>query len=89
MSQEEILEIGNRVIHMARLFLTREGFTKEDDKLPERFHKPHTDGPIAGKGITKEELRKSLDVYYELMNWDSDGVPSEEVVRDYGLEKYM
>jgi len=88
-SQEEIIEIGNRIINMARLFLVREGFTTQDDKLPQRFHEPHSDGPIAGQGVTKEELRKSIERYYELMDWKPDGVPSEEVIKKYGIEMYL
>ena len=88
-SQGEIIEIGNRIIHMSRLFLVREGFTTEDDKLPERFHEPHSEGPIAGKGLTREELRQSIERYYELMGWGPDGIPAEPVVKKYEIEMYV
>ena len=88
-TRDEIIEIGNRVINMARLFLVREGFTAEDDRLPERFHEPHAEGPIKGKGITKEELSDSISRYYEFMNWRPDGVPSVGILKKYGIEGYL
>jgi len=33
----ELLKIGERVVNIGRLFNCREGFTRKDDTLPERF----------------------------------------------------
>lgn len=74
---DEINQIGTRIVTMARLYLLREGFTIEDDILPARAYLTLPDGPIAGKAMTPEILRDSLQRYFERMGWDEAGVPGE------------
>jgi len=71
----EIYEIGTRIINMGRLFLIREGFTEKDDNLSARAFYKLPNGPIAGKGLTPEELRYWLQKYYARMGWSSEGIP--------------
>lgn len=74
----EIMKLGERRINMFRVFNEREGFTPEDDWLPERFFEPIKDGPRQGATYSRQELREMRDLYYRLMNWDSKtGVPTE------------
>jgi aldehyde:ferredoxin oxidoreductase len=74
-TQEEIVEIGTRIVNMGRAFLVREGFSSEDDMLPERVFQAHDSGPTAGMALTPEELQEALQTYYRLMGWDSEGHP--------------
>lgn len=77
---DEINAIGLRAINMGRLFLLREGFRAQDDALSARaFHKL-SDGPIAGKGLTPEELNYWLKIYYQRMGWDEQGAPTSETL---------
>lgn len=86
---EEINEIGVRAINLGRLFLVRAGFTREDDTLsPRAFHRLD-EGPIAGEGLTPEELRHWLDVYYQRMGWDAEGIPEQETLAGLGLDSYQ
>lgn len=85
-TQEEINEIGYRIAHMARLFLTREGFSAKDDTLSARAFYRLENGPIAGKGLTPEELKNAIRRYYELMGWNQQGEPSAETLEKYGLQ---
>jgi aldehyde:ferredoxin oxidoreductase len=77
---EEINTIGLRAINMGRLFLVREGFTAQDDTLSARAYHKLSDGPIAGKSLSPDELLHWLAVYYQRMGWNTDGVPTREAL---------
>ena len=63
---------------MFRVFNEREGFTPEDDWLPERFFEPIKDGPRQGATYSRQELKEMRELYYGLMNWDpKTGVPTK------------
>jgi len=83
--REEIIAIGTRIITMGRLFLIREGFTAEDDKLPPRALQALATGPIAGKALTPQLLDASLKKYYQLMGWNKEGIPDPSTLADLGL----
>jgi len=87
-SADEINAIGLRAINLGRLFLLREGFTSADDSLSTRTFHRLSDGPIAGKGLTPEELRAWLPVYYKRMGWDERGAPTPESLAALGLLDY-
>jgi len=74
----EIMKLGERRVNMFRIFNEREGFTPEDDWLPERFFEPIKDGPRQGATYSRQELKEMRDLYYRLMNWDPEtGVPTK------------
>lgn len=81
---EDILEIGERIFNLERLFNLREGIGAEEDRLPDRFTKePFTEGPAKGQIV---ELDKMLPDYYEIRNWDyKTGFPKEEKLAKLGL----
>lgn len=55
-----------------RRFNLREGLTRADDRLPDRFHRE----PLkSGKVITPEEMSEMLADYYRLRGWDEEGRP--------------
>jgi len=76
-SESQIMEIGERIFNLERLFNLREGITKEEDTLPERFTKePLPEGPAKGQVV---ELDKMLPEYYKLREWDLEtGIPTRE-----------
>lgn len=86
-SLEEILEIGERIYTTERMFLVREGMTRKDDNVPEKFFKPWTHGPKAGTKIESEPFERLLGRYYGLHGWDQNGVPKPETLKKLGLEK--
>jgi aldehyde:ferredoxin oxidoreductase len=70
-SKQELLEIGERIWTLERLFNQRAGFTAADDTLPSRLLEvPAPSG--TGKGRVCE-LPKMLAEYYELRGWNADG----------------
>jgi len=89
-SKAQLMEIGERIYTLERLFNLREGFTRKDDVIPERYFKEPTPIglPIAkGKKIDRERFERMLDEYYALHNWDRDGVPKKETLEKLRLNK--
>ncbi len=89
-SKTQLMEIGERIYTIERLFNLREGFSRKDDKLPERYFKEPTPVglPIAkNKKIISEKFERMLDEYYELHSWDKNGVPTMEALKKLSLDK--
>jgi len=71
---EKLLETGERIWNMERMFNMRAGFTAKDDALPPRLVKEAAQtGPA--KGLVNG-LDKMLPEYYQLRGWTADGVPT-------------
>lgn len=70
--KEGLKKIANDITTNARDFNLKAGATREDDNLPERFHKE----PLDNEGkqvITREELNYMVKDYYHLRGWNEDG----------------
>ena len=66
----------------------REGFSSEDDILPKRIlEESLPKGPAAGKVIGKENFLQMRSEYYFCRGWDSEGVPTQEIVNKYEFDK--
>ena len=74
----DILAVGERAQQLARLFNLREGLTAADDRLPKRVMKAFREGPLADIGITTEAFHNARRMWYALMGWTPDGVPTPE-----------
>ncbi|MFQ6129907.1 MAG: aldehyde ferredoxin oxidoreductase family protein [Candidatus Hadarchaeaceae archaeon] len=81
----ELMKAGERATTMARAFNAREGFTKDDDWLPERFFQPLEGGPLNGTKLSKEEYRQAIATYYRMMGWDETGVPTREKLEELDI----
>jgi aldehyde:ferredoxin oxidoreductase len=82
---DELLKIGERILAVERAFNVREGLTRKDDTLPERFlTKPIPEGPAKGQVVHLEPM---IDRYYELRAWDKKtGYPQRQRLIELGLE---
>ena len=81
----ELLKFGERRVAMFRAFNVREGFTKEDDWLPERMFEGILSGPRKGQKVDKDKLREAIDLYYEMVGWNKDGVPTKGKLAELDL----
>ena len=70
----QLRDIAANVTNAARWFNIREGVTRADDRLPNRFYR-ETIGEVKKRSITEEDLNCMLDEYYESRGWDKEGVP--------------
>jgi len=89
LAAEDIWQIADRAYTIERLFNLREGLTRDDDWLVDRYFDEKT--PIGlpivrGKSIDREKFRAMLDEYYELHGWDEHGRPRAETLAKLGLE---
>jgi aldehyde:ferredoxin oxidoreductase len=82
----ELLRIAERVMTVARLFNIREGFTDEDDKLPERFFHPKTSGVLSNRALDPDAMERAKRYFYVLMGWDTKGVPLPERLEELYIE---
>jgi aldehyde:ferredoxin oxidoreductase len=82
--KDHILTSGERIYAIEKAFNVREGFTRKDDLLPERFiTEPIPDGPCKGQVFEMDVL---LDDYYKARGWDVEtGLPREKKMTDLGL----
>ncbi len=81
-----LLEIGERIYNLERLFNIKVGFRKEDDTLPERFLKtPLKEGLSKDRNVPLETM---LQTYYEVRCWDENGIPKPEKLKYLGLDNY-
>jgi aldehyde:ferredoxin oxidoreductase len=86
---EEIWDIADRAYTVERLFNIREGLTRADDWLVDRyFDEPTPIGlPVArGKCLDRQRFSQMIDEYYELHGWDEGGVPLPETLKKLGLD---
>lgn len=81
-SVEELLEIGERIYNIERLFNKEAGMKPEDDTLPKRIlNEPIPDGPSKGE-VSK--LHITLPQYYEARGW-VNAFPTEETLKRLDL----
>ena len=75
---QEVVDVGERVINLAKAFNVREGFTRADDTLPKRLmEEPLKAGASKGEVIAKADLDLMLNEYYTARGWDTaTGVPT-------------
>ncbi len=84
----ELMRAGERGTMIARAFNSREGFSANDDRLPQRLFDPKPDGANAGKNIFKEEdFNEAILLYYDMIGCDPEtGRPHRSKLLELGLE---
>jgi len=84
----EMMRAGERGTMIARAFNSREGFSANHDRLPQRLFDPKPDGANAGKNIFKEEdFNEAIRLYYDMIGCDPEtGRPHRGKLLELGLE---
>lgn len=78
---DEVLTVGQRRLNLMRVFNVREGFGRDEDKLPKKLFKALIGGPSDGLFVTEIELEQVKDQYYAQAGWDvATGVPTAETL---------
>lgn len=93
---EQILKGAERSFNIYKAANVREGFSRKDDKFPDRWFEP-LKRPDRGteitlkdyfgtKSITRQDTERMLDAYYEEKGWDVEkGVPTREKLKELNL----
>jgi aldehyde:ferredoxin oxidoreductase len=93
-SSEEMLAAGERIVNLERLYNTRLGLSRADDRLPARFtEEPLPIYAFEGDGLSIEPVHEArlrdLDAmlarYYHLRGWDQHGIPTPEALERLNL----
>lgn len=94
MSPEELKRCGERIFNLYKLINVNEGFSRKEDKCSNIWLTPREtpDGikPIMDyyrkKEISKEDIERLLDDYYNERGWDVEqGIPTEEKLKELGI----
>ncbi|MBN1221950.1 MAG: aldehyde ferredoxin oxidoreductase family protein [Candidatus Aminicenantes bacterium] len=86
-SLRELIQVGERRINMMRMFNVREGFGRDDDRLPEKFFRPLKGGITDGATLDGDQFRSAREAYYEMAGWDKvTGVPTPKKLEELDLE---
>ncbi len=86
MNGRELLQIGERIYNLQRMFNVREGISRKDDYLPERVKSIPKFGKY--KDVSESAIREydlMLDEYYEARGWDKNGIPTLTKLEELGL----
>ncbi|KXA88647.1 aldehyde:ferredoxin oxidoreductase, partial [candidate division MSBL1 archaeon SCGC-AAA259D14] len=90
MTWDEFHEVGDRIYSLIRAFFVREfgeEWSREMDVPPDRwFEDPITKGDFEGRTLDREEYNEMLSKYYRERCWNEEGVPTEETLKDLGLD---
>jgi len=79
---EELLEVGERIYNIERMFNKAAGMKPEDDSLPKRLtEEPISNGPSQGQ---VSQIAITLPEYYKVRGWEN-GFPTQETLERLGL----
>ncbi len=82
----ELHLIGERIVTAKKLFNVREGWTRAEDTLPDRF----LDEPLGGAGerfrLSRDELDRMIVDYYRAQGWTDGGDVPAARIRALGLD---
>jgi aldehyde:ferredoxin oxidoreductase len=82
----ELMKAGERAINLMHSFNIREGFTRDDDCIPHRFHEPLANGPLKGTKLDIEEFERAKDRYYSMMHWHKNAKPTRAKLQELDIE---
>ncbi len=82
-TKESMLQAGERIWNLERMFNLKAGLSKKDDTLPKRLlEEPLPEGGAKGQVVRLSEM---LPEYYQLRGWDENGVPTKEKLKELSL----
>lgn len=80
-TEQDMKDVGERVINIARAFNQREGFDRKDDTMPKRLaNEALQHGAAAGQKIPQEAFEDMLDQYYTVLGWDKNGMIPDDML---------
>lgn len=83
---ERLYEIGERICQLEHSFNVRNGASRKDDVLPDRWTKEND--PTSGNGynlVVPEELEQMIDDFYDVSGLDRNGIPKRETLERFKL----
>jgi len=88
--EEKVDKTGERIFNLQRMFNVMAGFTRKEDRLPDRFYKETLPtGPPKGIEMPEQAFNTTLEEYYSLRGWDKQGRPTVETLTRLGIEEEL
>jgi aldehyde:ferredoxin oxidoreductase len=86
----ELRRTARRIVVSKRLFNLREGWTRAEDRLPERFLTEPLELDSGREAtLTEARLTSMIDSYYEGRGLTAQGVPKPETETELGLDLFV
>ena len=87
---DELRRTARRIVVAKRLFNLREGWTRNEDRLPERFLTEPLELDSGRQAtLTEERLHAMIDAYYDGRGLDREGVPEPHTSAELGLDLFV
>jgi aldehyde:ferredoxin oxidoreductase len=84
-SVDDLVQAGERIWNLERVWNLRAGLTAADDTLPKRMlEEPIPAGPAKGE---VNRLKEMLPEYYRVRGWTDDGHPTAEKLAELGIRE--
>jgi len=83
---ERLLQTGERIWNLERLFNLKAGLSRSDDTLPPRLLETPAPAGVAKGRVA--ELDVMLPEYYQLRGWDDQGRPTSQTLQRLGLDEH-
>ena len=81
------LKAAERIVNLERIYNINLGLDRSHDTLPKRFLEESL--PSGESKGQKVELEALLDDYYDVMGWNSKGIPTEEKLKELELKQFI
>jgi len=89
-TSDDLRRVGERIHNLKKLFNIREGWTSDDDWLPERLLTESLPTGIArGVALSPTELREMIQAYYAAREWDETGLIPEKKLSELDLTGFL
>jgi aldehyde:ferredoxin oxidoreductase len=86
---DELRRTARRIVLAKRIYNLREGWTRAEDWLPERFLDESLELPSGRPAaLTAERLRRMIDTYYTRRGLDTQGRPLAATEAELGLDLF-
>jgi aldehyde:ferredoxin oxidoreductase len=86
MTAGELKLAGERINNLKKLFNIREGWSREDDTLPQRvLREKLEDGIAQGTGLSQSDLDMMIAGYYRARGWTEDGLVPDSKIESLDL----
>lgn len=84
MDKDELLQVGERIFNLRRMFSVRRGISRKDDTLPARILTQKLEGGTRGY---IPHLGLMINEYYSARSWNEIGIPSEDKLVELDLQE--
>jgi aldehyde:ferredoxin oxidoreductase len=81
---DDLMEVGERVFNLKRLYNNRLGISRKDDFLPPRFLTLNRHGEELTNQLPP--IGQMLSDYYDYRDWTEDGCPTQGLLHELALD---